>query len=100
MAGALLDKELIRDCYIAIESLRRSADLLQGHLFEWIGKVLRATDDRGEEWVSHRRQLWLGLSIDPETADLLAADLQLWWEDGCLCIPRLAFADVGARIPE
>ena len=34
------DKELTRDTYIAIESLRRSADLIKSHIYEWVGDVL------------------------------------------------------------
>ena len=90
---AFTDQELMRDIYICIESLRRSADLIKSHLYEWIGKTMRRREDQGQEWVDHRRQLWLDLGVDMETADLLAAELQLWW-DGCtLWSLSGAFAD-------
>ena len=95
MWNSFTDKELVRDIYIAIESLRRSADVLQSHLYEWIGEKVQVRDDRGDDWVQQRRALWLELGIDIETADLLAADLQLWWEadSQALCVLRGAYAD-------
>ena len=87
------DKELMRDIYIAIESLRRSQDQIKSHIFQWVGETMRVREDQGEEWVNHRRQLWLDLSVDMETADLLAADLQLWWDGATLWCLRGAHAD-------
>ena len=87
------DKDLMRDVYIAIESLRRSADLIDSHMYAWISGNVRVREDRGQEWVQHRRTLWHELGVDVETAELLAADLQLWWEGGRLSVLRGAFAD-------
>ena len=87
------NKELMRDIYIGIESLRRSQDLIQEYMFEWLGKVRRAREDQGEDWVNRRRQVWLGLSVDMETADLLAADLQVYWDGNTLWTLRGALQD-------
>ena len=54
---------------------------------------MRAREDQGEDWVNHWRQLWLDLSIDMDTADLLAAELQLWWGGDTLWILRGAVSD-------
>ena len=93
MFSQFADKEVMRDIYIAIESLRRSADLIDSHLYEWISAKMPYHDDPGDDWVQRRRVLWMELCVDMVTAELLAEKLQLWWEDDALCILRGAFAD-------
>ena len=87
------NKDQVRDVYIVIESLRRSADLISSHLYAWLYSKLKATADRGEVWVEQRRTLWQTLGIDAETVELMACELQLWWEDGALWFLRGAFED-------
>ena len=44
------DKQLVRDIYIAFESLRRSADLISSNIFLWVRERLRPHQDRGTQW--------------------------------------------------
>ena len=78
------DKELLRDVYVAIESLRNSYSLLNKHLAEWVALRLSFAEPRGQEWVDQRTALWLALGVEPELAGLLASSLELVWEDGRL----------------
>ena len=90
------DRELTRDVYVAIESLRSSACLLTSHLSAWIQKRLLRVPDRGGEWVRSRRSLWTALDVDMEETELLARDLQVSWEGGRLCV--LEGADGGGDL--
>ena len=47
----------------------------------------------GADWVVQYRNLWQELGVDMETADLLAADLELYWDGEVLWILEGAFAD-------
>ena len=80
------DSALQRDVYIAIESLRNSSDLISRHISEWIASRLSLVPRRGEAWVDRQRQLWHALDVDLETVDMMAADLQLCWGGGRLCV--------------
>ena len=47
MHDQFTDKDLLRDVYIAIESLRRSADLIDTHIYAWIMETMSV---RGDRW--------------------------------------------------
>ena len=92
MGASFADKELMRDIYISFESVRRSANLLSSYIHDWISGRLQSHPDRGEGWVAARIAFWLGFGVDPQTADLLSAQLQLVW-DGRLRYVTGAFWD-------
>eukprot|EP00974_Lingulodinium_polyedra_P133749 11226834-Lingulodinium_polyedra.AAC.1 len=62
------DRNLLRDCYIAIESLRKSFDLLQSFLPSWVESRLCFREPMGPVWVAGRQALWSSLSVEVETA--------------------------------
>ena len=80
------DKQLMRDLYVAIESLRNSADLLWCRLFSWIDSRLRFATPRGEGWKESARSLWTALDVDHEVVELLVDNLELVWADGHLWV--------------
>eukprot|EP00974_Lingulodinium_polyedra_P084865 8215129-Lingulodinium_polyedra.AAC.1 len=43
-------KELLRDCYVGIESLRKSHNLVEGNLAQWISDKLSFHSTHGPEW--------------------------------------------------
>ena len=82
------DRDLMRDIYVAVESLRNSADLISRHIGEWVSLRLRAADDRGPEWRSDQQQVWLALGLESDTVELLTEVLQLHYHDGALYFYR------------
>ena len=76
------DKQALRDLYIGIDSLRNSMELLHQHLAEWVVKVLEFVPHRPFDTEEHRRNLWQSLDLDTETAEILAHELQYYFEDG------------------
>ena len=84
------DRSLMRDLYISVESLRNSADLLSSHMASWILSVLTFVDAQDEIWVQEYRVLWESLDVEPSLIELLAAELQLRWEGGRLCVKAQA----------
>ena len=79
MYSQFTDKELMRDIYIGFESLRRSSDLISKEMYAWLQDKLQASADRGAAGVEARLALWIDFGVDPETAALLAQQLQLVW---------------------
>ena len=71
---------MMRDIYVAIASLRNSADLLSSHLNQWLFKVVKFAPDRGTAWMDRWRALWLALGVDLQTTELLVVQLQLHWD--------------------
>ena len=74
------DKFLMRDLYVAVQSLRNSADLVSSSVCGWVVPRLRFVAGRDEAWLSEKRQLWEALGVDVETASVMVEDLQLSWE--------------------
>ena len=74
------DKFLMRDLYVAVQSLRNSADLVSSSVCGWVVSRLRFAPGRDEAWLSEKRQLWEALGVDVETASVMVEDLQLSWE--------------------
>ena len=84
------DKDLLRDVYVCIESLRRSVDLMRSHLAEWVAARISFVEELGADAIDHRRSLWQALDVEMETADALAETLQLRFEGGRLCVSASA----------
>ena len=80
------DTALMRDLFVAVESLRNSSDLLEQHLGAWVALRRSTRPARSQEWVDVRYVMWSALGISPELVDLLARELQVEWADGRLCV--------------
>eukprot|EP00974_Lingulodinium_polyedra_P049125 4722672-Lingulodinium_polyedra.AAC.1 len=55
------DKQLLRDVYIGIASLRHSLCLIQAHLPGWVAERLSFCPREGEGFVQQQKQLWNAL---------------------------------------
>ena len=86
MRSHIDDKDMLRDIYVSIESLRNSFDVLRTYMAEWVAARLSFARSRGAEWVDRRRALYHMLGADMDTADVLASDLELVFEDGRLWV--------------
>ena len=84
MQEALNDKDLLRDAYVGVESLRNSMDLILGHVAEWAALRLSFKPEQTLAEIDARRALWQALDVEVETADILAETLQLDFEGGRL----------------
>eukprot|EP00974_Lingulodinium_polyedra_P057596 5543865-Lingulodinium_polyedra.AAC.1 len=72
MQGQAKDKELLRDVYIGIESLRNSHDLISAHVADWVATKLSFRQaSPGEEWKQQQRALWSALGQVPDVIDSL-----------------------------
>lgn len=89
------DKDLLRDAYVSIESLRNSMDLIIGHIGEWVSLRFSFVPDISPEAVSLRMSLWQALDVEAETAEMLAETLQLSFRGG-----RLQIAASAAQRPD
>ena len=67
------ERELLRDCYVGIDSIRRSWDLIVSHLVEWIPCRLSFHPSKGDDWVEEQKTLWDTLGVDLESIETLAA---------------------------
>ena len=76
------DRILLRDSYVALESLRNSHDLLSQQMALWVRERLRLVPARDEAWVQGRRTLLHALSVELQTVEMIASDLQLEWVGG------------------
>eukprot|EP00974_Lingulodinium_polyedra_P029112 2805291-Lingulodinium_polyedra.AAC.1 len=77
---------MLRDCYVAIESLRNSWDLITGHMSMWVTKRLSFKAPRSAQWCEERTKLWDSLGLNSELTDLLASVLELEFIDGRLFV--------------
>ena len=66
------DRQLQRDCYVAIDSRRKSFNLIQGHLGDWLAQRLSFRPISGQQWHEDRLLLWETLGVEPEVCQLLA----------------------------
>jgi hypothetical protein len=80
------DRELVRDCYVGIDSIRRPWDLIVSHLAEWIACRLSFPSSKDDAWVEEQKTLWDTLGVDLESIEPLAATLPLHFSDGLICI--------------
>ena len=79
------DKVLLRDCYVGIESLRNSFDLLTNHMAGWLAQRISCKPPQGPEWVEGERVLWGALALDPKSISLLASTREYDYHDGRVC---------------
>jgi hypothetical protein len=89
------DKDLLRDCYVAVESLRGGMDLVVAHLGEWVALRASFVAELGASEIDHRRCLWQALGVDMETSEVLACELQLAFTDGRLCLAERVSGTAG-----
>ena len=87
------DQNMMRDTYVAVESLRNSADLLSQHMAAWVRARLRLVPPRSAEWMDRQSQLWHSMSVHLETVDVMACQLQLEWAGGELLVSQAAEVD-------
>lgn len=86
--------ELTRDCFVAVESLRNSADLIYRFLGEWVGQVIRLVDESPSFVVDEKRALWTALGLGLEQVSLLSEVLEYEFFEGEILVARSA-ANVG-----
>ena len=77
------DKQLMRDTYVCIESLRNSSDLLAKHIGHWVALRLRPQAHKGSKWVEQQRCLWEALGLEAHAAESMV-ELQLEFVGGFL----------------
>lgn len=80
------DKDLLRDIFIAAESLRNSINLIRDYLDAWISLRLDFAEPLSCWEVDHLTCLWVSLGLDSELVELLAEVLQLRFVDGRLLV--------------
>lgn len=86
--------EVLKDCFLVIESLRNSADLLHRHLGGWLEDRLRFVPEEDLPAPEHLYELWTSLGVEHEVADILATELRLQWKGG-----NLEVSEAAAEIP-
>ena len=79
------DGTVLKDVYVAIESLRRSYNILYERMAPWLQRVVYFTDEA--EDVATLSQLWAALGVDPEFIEDIAG-LGLLWRGGRLLVRR------------
>ena len=89
------DRNLQRNCCVAIESLRKSIDVLWGHLDTWVVQRLEFRDLQDKDWVQEQEVLWETLGVEAETCHVLANGLQYQFLNGRIFVSRQA-----AEIPD
>ena len=89
------DRELLRDCYVGIDSVRRSWDLMVSHLVVWIACRLSFHPSKGEALVEEQKTLWDTLGVDLESIETLAVTLQFHFNDGRICISTTSAHIIG-----
>ena len=90
----LHDSETMRDCFIGVESLRNSFDVVLVHIHEWVALHLQPSDPWDSEEKQHWHGVWAALVVDEEVASLLR-DVELRFEGGRLAVTAevLSFQD-------
>ena len=85
------NRELMRDVYVSVESIRNSMDLVQKHIGAWVAERVTQSGIRlSEEWVEGRRVLLHALDVDMEAQEILSDVLQLRWEGSRLVVSPAA----------
>jgi hypothetical protein len=77
----LSDKDVVRDSYIAVESLRNGFDVIECNLVPWITAHLQFEDSPLS--VEERNRVWMLFGLSGGWLDV-AVSLQVRWENGCL----------------
>ena len=82
------DKQLTRDSWVSVASLRNSMDLLRKFAGEWVSTHLSYADP----WSSAERDLWTtiwtSLGLEPDLVDNLAETYQVKFTEGRLFVTR------------
>ena len=73
LASRFENKDLLRDAYIVVESLRNSWSSISGHLSEWISRRLTFVEDLSMEDIEVWRSIWTSLSVEVETVEVLSS---------------------------
>ena len=74
------NKELVRDCYVAVASLRNSMDIIVSEIGGWVAKKVSLVPGRSIEWQTQQAQLWHTLGVDTEIVEILVDRLQLHYD--------------------
>ena len=80
------DRDMIRNTFIGIQSLRNSKDLVLKHMNLWIAKHLSFAKPMSSHEMDDMHDLCVALSIAPNLCDFLAYSLNLRWEGGRLWV--------------
>jgi hypothetical protein len=88
------NKDLLRDAYIVVESLRNSWSTLSSHLCEWIALRVTFSDELTMEQQELWRMVWTSLSVEPETVEVLATLLQFRFEGGRIHVSQRSQEEV------
>ena len=70
MLDQLRDRDLLRDVYVAIESLRNSADLINSQMSLWVSSRISPRADRSGAWKARQNSLWETLDVPFDVAHL------------------------------
>ena len=65
-----LDKELLKNCFIVVQSLRNAYDLLYQHLAMWVVSKVKFTASPASP--GELSILWTALGVEPEWVEALA----------------------------
>ena len=92
------ERELMRDIYVGIESLRNSHDLLHSFVGEWVASRLSLHEGKPLEWQESQQAMWYALGLDPALAELLVNDLQLYFQRGRMWVWSAAAVAIDADV--
>ena len=82
--------DLMGDCFIIIESLRNSADLLHKYMGGWIQDRVRFVPEESLPSPQHLYELWTCLGVEQEAVEVLSTTLRLQWAGDCLEVTEAA----------
>jgi hypothetical protein len=89
LPGAFGDADLMRDCYIGIDAVRQSFDVILRYIGEWVSTALSPSEPWGEDELCSWRETWSVLGQSSEVVALLC-ELQLRHADGRLRVSSRA----------
>ena len=90
MLSKMRNKDLLRDAYITVESVRNSWSAITGHVCKWIVRRVSFVASMTLEEIDTWRTVWSALDVDVETVDVLAEQLQVRFEGGRLKVHQCA----------
>ena len=86
MFAEFADKDLLRDCFVAVESLRNSMDIITSHIGQWIALRVQFVEPLDLPEIDVLATTFFALGLDSELTELLSEVLQLRFEGGFLRI--------------
>eukprot|EP00959_Pyramimonas_sp_CCMP1952_P223724 4678031-Pyramimonas_sp.AAC.1 len=100
MHSEFANRDLLRDVFVSIESIRQSYDLILRCAGDWVECRLELCDDLSNEEIEAKQILWRALGVESELADLLSEVLHLRFAHGRLRVARSAApaGDVAAAV--